>query len=133
MLVPRRRVTSVSGSTPRDPWGGDRVRRTLVDMVRKPPDAVRITSATRSQSEDISARQRRYVLSMSIRTVCFLLGVLTMPAWYAWAFLVASIFLPYVAVVMANGSSAPDPGGPEPFLPGEGRAALGTAPRGDLP
>jgi hypothetical protein len=84
-------------------------------MPSRKPDAVRITSATRSQSDDISGRQRRYVISMAIRTVCFLLAVLSMGHWFMWAFLAASVFLPYFAVVVANGGASPDPGGPEPF------------------
>ena len=34
-------------------------------------DAVRITTAASSRNDDIAARQRRYVISMSIRTLCF--------------------------------------------------------------
>ncbi len=86
-------------------------------MPSRKPDAVRITSATRSQSDDISGRQRRYVISMVIRTVCFLLAVISMGHWLMWVFLAAAVFLPYVAVVMANGGASPDPGGPEPFTP----------------
>ena len=86
-------------------------------MPRKEPEPVRITSATRSRSDDIGARQRRYVISMAIRTVCFLLAVLSMGHWFMWVFLAASLFLPYIAVVVANGRSSPDPGGPVPFGP----------------
>ena len=96
-------------------------------MARKQPDAVRITTAERSRSADISTRQRRYVMSMAIRTVCFLAGVATIPAWYGWAFSVASVFLPYVAVIMANAASSPDPGGPDPFQP-EQRPQLAPGP-----
>jgi hypothetical protein len=38
---------------------------------------------------------------MSIRIVCFVLAVLTPSPW-RWAFVVAAIFLPYFAVVLAN-------------------------------
>ena len=85
-------------------------------MPRKEPDPVRITSATRAHSDDIGHRQRRYLISMVIRTVCFLLAVVFMGTWLMWLFLVGSVFLPYVAVVLANGGAAPDPGGPDPFL-----------------
>lgn len=91
----------------------------LGNVPHKKPDAVRITTATRSRSDDIAARQRRYVISMSIRTVCFVLAVVTMGHWYMWGFLVASFVLPYIAVVMANAGSSADPGGPEPFTPEE--------------
>ena len=84
-------------------------------MARKEPDPVRITTATRSHHEDIAIRQRRYVISMGIRTVCFVLAVVFMGHWFMWVFIAASFLLPYVAVILANTSSSPDPGGPELF------------------
>jgi hypothetical protein len=66
------------------------------------PEAVRITTAPRSRADDIAARQKRYIFSMGLRTVCFVGAVLTRDSWAMWAFLVGAIFLPYVAVVMAN-------------------------------
>ena len=74
------------------------------------PDPLRITSASRPHSEDIRGREKRYLISMGIRTLCFLLAVLFMGHWVMWVFLAASIFLPYVAVVLANGGASPDPG-----------------------
>ena len=76
-------------------------------------DPVRITTASRPRSEDIRGREKRYLISMGIRTLCFVLGVLLMGHWVMWVFLAASIFLPYVAVVIANGGGNPDPGGSE--------------------
>ena len=60
---------------------------------------------------------------MTIRTACFILAVVCMGHWFMWVFLVASFVLPYVAVVIANGGAAPDPGGPDPF-PHEATRAL---------
>ena len=88
-------------------------RSTVEDMRRKSPEPLRITSASRPRSEDIRGRERRYLISMGIRTLCFVLGVLLMGHWYMWLFLGASIFLPYVAVVIANAGANPDPGGSE--------------------
>ena len=84
-------------------------------MPRKEPEPVRITTATRSHSDDLRSRQRRYIVSMTIRTACFILAVVSMGHWFMWVFLAASFVLPYVAVVIANGGAAPDPGGPDPF------------------
>ena len=98
-------------------------------MGRKDVDAVRITSATRSRSDDIRGRQRRYLISMGIRTACFVLAVLTMGIpWLMWVFIAASFLLPYVAVVMANAGVSPDPGGPEPFGPDPSRKSLEPPP-----
>jgi len=83
----------------------------------KKPDPVRITTATRSHADDVNARQRRYLISMGIRTLCFVLAVLSIGHWFLWVFIAGSFVLPYVAVVMANAGAAPDPGGPEYFDP----------------
>jgi hypothetical protein len=101
-------------------------------MARKEPDAVRITTATHGRSDDISARQRRYLISMGIRTACFVAAVIAFlthgPGLLLWILVIASLVLPYVAVVMANAGSAPDPGGPEPFGPDRSRRALERGP-----
>lgn len=40
---------------------------------------------------------------MGVRVLCFILMVLVHPyGWYTWVFGVAAIFIPYVAVVLAN-------------------------------
>ena len=67
-------------------------------------EAVRITTAASSRADDIAARQRRYVLSMGIRTVCFVAAVVA-DGWLRWVLVVAALLLPYVAVVMANNTN----------------------------
>jgi uncharacterized ion transporter superfamily protein YfcC len=96
------------------------------------PEAIRITTATRSRNEDIAARQKRYLISMTIRTVCFVLGVVSLGHWFMWVFLVASFLLPTIAVVVANSSSPPDPGGPEYFEPDLSTRALSGPPRREI-
>lgn len=81
------------------------------------PEPIRITTATRSHREDIDARQRRYLISMTIRTICFVAAVVSIGHWFMWLFLFASFFLPTIAVVVANSSTPPDPGGPAYFEP----------------
>lgn len=93
-------------------------------MARREPDPVRITTATRGHSDDVSSRQRRYVISMTIRTICFLLAVASIGHWFMWIFLAASFVLPYVAVVIANTGAGPDPGGPDLVPPDPSTRAL---------
>lgn len=49
---------------------------------------------------------RRYLISMGIRTVCFILAVLSLALLHwtliGWTLVIAAVLLPYVAVVMAN-------------------------------
>jgi len=71
--------------------------------VRHPTEQpVRITTANASRQEDIAARQKRYLLAMGFRTVCFLLAVVIPNGWVRVVLVVAALVLPYVAVVMAN-------------------------------
>jgi DUF3099 family protein len=62
-------------------------------------------------SEDIGHRQRRYLISMTIRTVCFVGAVLTAtlgaPVWIPGVLIVGALILPYVSVVVANGGREP--------------------------
>lgn len=56
------------------------------------------------------ARQRRYIWSMSLRTLCFVGAVLVGPGWLRWVLIAGAVFLPYIAVVMANAVNAKDDG-----------------------
>lgn len=61
----------------------------------------RITNAQTSFLQEQKGRTRRYLFSMSLRTVCFLAAVVT-TGNMRMAFIIAAIFLPYIAVVVAN-------------------------------
>ena len=74
-------------------------------MTQHPEHPVSITSARPSRSSDISRRQTRYLMSMGIRTVCFVLAIVTTGP-LRWTLVAAAIFLPYVAVVLANATDA---------------------------
>ncbi|GAB2453174.1 hypothetical protein GCM10027062_37360 [Nocardioides hungaricus] len=80
------------------------------DLRRKPDEAVRITTAATSPQADISARQRRYVVSMTIRTLCFLAAIVVGPGVLRWVLVAAAVLLPYAAVVMANATSSKSDG-----------------------
>ena len=62
---------------------------------------ISVTSAQPSRSADLDSRIVRYAWMMSIRIVCFVLAVITPSPW-RWMFIVAAVFLPYIAVVLAN-------------------------------
>lgn len=70
-----------------------------------PDAAIRITTAGRGPDADIARRQRRYVVSMLIRALCFVgaVGAGLAGINWLWPILIAgALVLPYVAVVMAN-------------------------------
>ena len=89
-------------------------------------DAVRITTAATSRNADIAARQKRYLLSMGLRTLCFVGAIVVGSGWLRWVLVVAALVLPYVAVVMANAAS-PKVAGTVPEGPGVQRKALPPA------
>ena len=60
-----------------------------------------ITSAQSGLSDDLPRRQKRYFISMMIRTACFILAVI-LPSPFRWVALAGSLLLPYFAVIMAN-------------------------------
>lgn len=71
---------------------------------------VRITTASTSHAEDIGARQRRYLYSMAVRSLCFIGAVVAGPGlglyWLCWILIPGAVVLPYVAVVIANAAAA---------------------------
>lgn len=85
-----------------------------------------ITSAAESQTADRVRREKRYAISMGIRTVCFvgaaLLMMQSMPwAVLGWIMLAGALFLPYIAVVVANAGVRKTGAGPSPFGPEAGK------------
>ncbi|MEJ8647281.1 DUF3099 domain-containing protein [Streptomyces sp. MS1.AVA.3] len=88
--------------------------------------AFRITGARQGLSEDVRGRQRRYVISMALRTVAV---VLTVVLWnverpVAIATLVLGLALPYIAVVIANAGRENVPSLPHTFVAGPTRPML---------
>ena len=61
-----------------------------------------ITSAQNALTRDQAGRQKRYFISMMIRTACFILTVI-LPSPYRWFFLFGAVTLPYISVIVANG------------------------------
>ena len=87
-----------------DPRGASRPRRD--ESVHT------ITTAADARSQDLDARVNRYLVSMGIRSVCFVLAILV-DGWLRWVFITGAIVLPYVAVILANAPSTNRGGGPE--------------------
>ena len=87
-----------------------------------------VTSAPQSLAEEQAGRIRRDLVTMGIRTVCFVGAVLSATAgapWWVWGtFAVLALLLPYVAVVMANAVRPRPVGGGRPVPPRDD-----TAPR----
>lgn len=80
-------------------------------MARSESGAIRITTAGSGPSADLARRQKRYLISMSIRALCFVGAVIAGSAHVNWLWpilIAAALILPYVAVVMANANDSRD-------------------------
>ncbi|WP_327188884.1 DUF3099 domain-containing protein [Streptomyces xinghaiensis] len=72
---------------------------------KKETQVFRITGARQGLADDVRGRQRRYVISMSVRTVSVVLAAVlwNVERHVAVVALVLGVLLPYIAVVIANG------------------------------
>ena len=66
----------------------------------RPASAV-ITDAQSATSLEMSGRIRRYTITMAFRMLCFV-SMIFVQGWLRWALLGLAVFLPYIAVVLAN-------------------------------
>lgn len=60
-----------------------------------------LTDAPERLSVEQSRRVRLYVVSMTVRTLCFVAAVVT-PGVLRWVLVAGAVVLPYVSVVLAN-------------------------------
>ena len=60
-----------------------------------------ITDARDAGSKELSSRMWRYGIAMAFRLACFV-GIVFVDGWLRWMLLAFAVFLPYVAVLMAN-------------------------------
>ena len=78
---------------------------------RRTEQVFSVTGLPTSLQDDQGQRIRRYLVSMGIRTLCFVLAVIALAGLHwtlvGWTFVVAAVILPYIAVVMANATRSP--------------------------
>ncbi|WP_333773227.1 DUF3099 domain-containing protein [Streptomyces sp. IBSBF 3136] len=91
------------------------------DVTRKQHGGVevfRITGARTGLAEDVRGRQRRYVISMTIRTASVILAATlwNVERYVAIVALVLGGVLPYIAVVIANAGRERPPSLPSTFV-----------------
>ncbi len=70
-----------------------------------PEEVYSITTAPEPLADDMARRQKRYLVQMGVRVLCFAAAVLTwgrIPLWASLVLIVAAVVLPYSAVLFAN-------------------------------
>lgn len=67
------------------------------------PEVHSITDAAAAHSEDMRERMIKYAVAMGIRMVCIVL-IFVVDGWFKLVAVAGAVFLPWIAVVIANGS-----------------------------
>ncbi|GAA2768810.1 DUF3099 domain-containing protein [Streptomyces paradoxus] len=95
----------------------------------------RITGARTGLQEDVRGRQRRYVISMTVRTISVILAATlwNVERHVAIVALVLGLVLPYVAVVIANAGRENAPSLPSTFVVPPARPMISPPAPGDGP
>ncbi|MFH5877646.1 DUF3099 domain-containing protein [Arthrobacter sp. NA-172] len=73
------------------------------DAVSGEPEVHSITDAAAAHSDDMRERMIKYAVAMGIRLVCIIL-IFVVDGWFKIIAIAGAVFLPWVAVVIANGS-----------------------------
>lgn len=71
---------------------------------KRRPEIHNISDAREAHSDEMRQRMIKYSLSMGIRMVCLIL-VFVVEGWLQWVMIAGAVFLPYFAVIIANGGS----------------------------
>jgi Protein of unknown function (DUF3099) len=98
----------------------------MLGRVARHPDPLLVTTVAKSPAQERRERERRYLLTMGLRVLCFIAAIVLFavgPRWAGFIAAVGSLVLPWVAVVAAN--AAPKRAGGAPVLyAGEQRKEL---------
>ena len=85
-----------------------------------------VTGLPASLQDDQNGRMRRYLVSMGIRTVSFVLAVVALYVLHwtvvGWILVIAAVVLPYIAVVVANATRPRGGTAVGPVTPDDGAA-----------
>ncbi|MEU6817639.1 DUF3099 domain-containing protein [Streptomyces sp. NPDC046860] len=102
-------------------------------MGKQRGEIFRITGARTGLAEDVRGRQRRYVISMAIRTLSVILAasLWNVERYVAIVALVLGALLPYVAVVIANAGRERPPSLPSTFVVMPSKPMLTAPPAGE--
>ncbi|HNQ07910.1 MAG TPA: DUF3099 domain-containing protein [Tetrasphaera sp.] len=70
-------------------------------MISGPREVPSVTTAPESLALEQESRIKHYLITMGIRTICFLAAV-PLHGWMRWTAVALAVLLPYIAVVLAN-------------------------------
>ncbi|MFD7963135.1 DUF3099 domain-containing protein [Streptomyces zaomyceticus] len=92
-------------------------------------EVFRITGARQGLADDVRGRQRRYIISMTVRTLSVIAAAVlwNVERHVAVVALALGVLLPYIAVVIANAGRESAPSLPSTFVAPPARPALDAA------
>ncbi|OAA25422.1 Protein of unknown function (DUF3099) [Frankia sp. EI5c] len=110
-----------------------------MDVKWRRDEPILITSAVEARPEEIRRRERRYILTMLFRVVCFVLAVVVFSGWLRIVAVGLAVILPWIAVVVANGGPPQsarrqagfvekDPATPDPLVLSAGHTIVDAEP-----
>jgi Flp pilus assembly protein TadB len=70
--------------------------------VAGPNEPILVTTAPISPGDERRGRERRYLITMAVRLVAFIVAVVFATGWIRVIAVILALVLPWVAVVMAN-------------------------------
>jgi hypothetical protein len=91
----------------------------MLERVTRDKPSILVTTAARSPAEERRERERRYLLTMGLRVLCFIAAIVLFavgPRWAGFLAALGSLVLPWVAVVAANAGPNRDKGASAPSL-----------------
>ncbi|MCW2759140.1 MAG: hypothetical protein JWO46_2886 [Nocardioidaceae bacterium] len=83
----------------------------MVRGAKRDEGVVAITDAPTSRADEIATRQRRYMLSMGLRVLCFV-GAIVTDGVLRYVLVAGALIIPYFAVVVANAVGPRSAGAP---------------------
>ena len=70
--------------------------------MRRDDEPILVTTAQRSPADERRQRERRYLITMGVRVVAFVLAIVLADGWIRVLAIALALVLPWVAVVVAN-------------------------------
>jgi Flp pilus assembly protein TadB len=67
-----------------------------------PEDPILVTTAPVNPADERRTRERRYLITMAIRVIAFILAIVLASGWVRVIAIALALVLPWVAVVVAN-------------------------------
>ena len=99
------------------------------ERVTRSGEPILVTTAGKSPRQEQRERVRRYLITMGIRVVCFILAIVLARGWIRAVAVILALVLPWVAVVVAN--AGPKRGAVEtPALCARDRPEIGSGDSG---